>query len=579
MFNTKKIAFASLSVAALLMVGCDDKVKVKAEPAAKTVSGTAIDGYLVGSAVSCAATGEEATTDKNGRFAFSKACTDLITVERGDNTAIADPSDVISPFMGQLKALAGSTVVTPLTTLQAATAPYGVTVDELLMMLNLEPGTDIGKIDPIASPGENLKLLKTTAAVQQVVQDIAKTLYFEGYTKNGYALAMEQLANSVILYKVAPLFNAAGKINTNGPVLDAMDSIARENNLDPGLVDGLVVSLNKRLQAIFGAADKQALSKLLAEIQRPGQLDGDAKSLQEDPRYHASLSGENIKFSGVVDLDDIMDGDILNLDKVKARGFEAKGSELDENFTLTIRPNIGLEMKYEGKKTSLAAELVGYQYIDLNEITDFSDRIEHCNSVEELTTEEFDQLPEDSKKQYNAYCQNFDESVVEVERRIEVYIKDVIIDVDGNRLSIDEDAPGQKDAVAYVYLERAETEPNVSLFIKDPVSRARDEYGEPLIGTAPDGDITINYNRIKRALSEAIKEIEKESGKTDITAESLMNLRGDFVYSVAVEDLNIRQADGSAFDVISLNLKNIKGVENASVNGYGIRNGKITITD
>lgn len=140
-------------------------------------SGVAVDGYLQFATVLCdtndngvADSGERgAGTDDAGRFSFSPACDAPLTVTGGTN------ADTGLPFTGVLRAPAGATVVSPLTTLLAE----GLPAADLLAALGLPADTDLLNTDPAAEVDGALAqpaLYRATLALQQVVQGTASVL-------------------------------------------------------------------------------------------------------------------------------------------------------------------------------------------------------------------------------------------------------------------------------------------------------------------------------------------------------------------------------------------------------------------
>jgi hypothetical protein len=135
-----------------------------AEPPPPGTSGKVIDGYLSGATVLCdsngngVADGGEATvtTDAGGNFSFpSPGCAAGMTAYGGTDV------DTRIAFKGVMKAPAGSTVITPLTTLLVA----GMSQERVLATLDLPTGIDIPNADPMLDAG----LMKKSLAVAQLL--------------------------------------------------------------------------------------------------------------------------------------------------------------------------------------------------------------------------------------------------------------------------------------------------------------------------------------------------------------------------------------------------------------------------
>ena len=160
----------------LLITACGGNTGTAPGPLLTTsgTSGFAIDGYLSGATVLCdsnsngvADIGEiTATTDVTGFYKFSKECTAPLVATGGKSI------DTQLDFAGKLQAPAGSTAITPLTTLVA----NGVSMDEVNKALDLPTGTDLLNTDAAATKNDsyvNADLFKKTLAVQQQLMQIA----------------------------------------------------------------------------------------------------------------------------------------------------------------------------------------------------------------------------------------------------------------------------------------------------------------------------------------------------------------------------------------------------------------------
>jgi hypothetical protein len=148
---------------------------------ASALSGVLVDDLIVGATIFCDANdngalddGESsATTDAAGKYDFDKACFAPIVSTAGtgyDKTTLRMPK-------GQYKALAGSAVVSPFTTMRAVS---GLTDDEfkaVLTKLGLE-GVDVANFDP-TNP-KNAAYATTAAALAKILNDISEIVAAAG---------------------------------------------------------------------------------------------------------------------------------------------------------------------------------------------------------------------------------------------------------------------------------------------------------------------------------------------------------------------------------------------------------------
>jgi hypothetical protein len=178
-------------------------------------SGKIVDGYVSGAVVVCDSNNNgvkdgaevSTTTNATGDFTFTPACTDPLFSTGGTNV------DTGLPFVGVLKAPAGSTMVTPLTTLVSS----GMTNEQVVAALGLPAGTNVTTTDPIAAGNEDLR--KKTLVVQQIMQKTTETLSsIAGVNISSDASAAEKAKVNAIFQDVAAAVTSAIKTNITAAV-------------------------------------------------------------------------------------------------------------------------------------------------------------------------------------------------------------------------------------------------------------------------------------------------------------------------------------------------------------------------
>lgn len=183
-------------------------VEITIKGSVALTEGTAIDGYVSGATVFADADGNgvlgageaSATTDAAGNFTLADAEGQLI---------LSGGIDVSTglPFLGQLRAPAGSTVVTPLTTLVVVLMELGLSQQDaaarIVDGLGLVNVGDLTDFDPIAAalsgdPSQSANGIGAQSAavqVQNTVQQIAALLTGAGLSPDqAQAAAIEALA-------------------------------------------------------------------------------------------------------------------------------------------------------------------------------------------------------------------------------------------------------------------------------------------------------------------------------------------------------------------------------------------------
>lgn len=109
------------------------------------LTGKAIDGYLAGATVTMHGSDGKTyttTTDANGNFAFPAG-----TPQGSLTTTGGTDLSTGKPFKGVLKAPAGSTMITPLTTLVQGFVEKGKSVEEATKSVGKALGIDVNKVD------------------------------------------------------------------------------------------------------------------------------------------------------------------------------------------------------------------------------------------------------------------------------------------------------------------------------------------------------------------------------------------------------------------------------------------------
>jgi hypothetical protein len=166
----KTLRLLPLAAAVSLIFGCGGGGGGDVPTTTASSTGTLVDGYVSGATVVCDTNGNgvqdageaSTTTNATGDFSFSPACGASIFASGGTNV------DTGLPLVGLLKAPAGATMVTPLTTLVAS----GMTTAQVAEALGLPAGTNVTTADPM----KDVALQKATLVVQQVMQKTAETL-------------------------------------------------------------------------------------------------------------------------------------------------------------------------------------------------------------------------------------------------------------------------------------------------------------------------------------------------------------------------------------------------------------------
>ena len=243
------------AAAALLLASCGGGTisdTTTAPPPVKPGSGWAVDGYLNGATAVCDTNGNgiadagelTVSTDSKGQFIFPLGCTSGVAVYGGTDV------DTGLLFKGVLRAPAGATVATPLTTLLVG----GLTAAQLKTALGLGAGTDLTGSDPALRINGGLvngDLLRKSLAVEQLIQKTTEMFA-------GLAGAAGDSVLQAIYTEVAGAF--ADALKPGGVLVTG-------TTLDSSLVASLVKAATLRVAAAptVSAGVKTALASVNAD--------------------------------------------------------------------------------------------------------------------------------------------------------------------------------------------------------------------------------------------------------------------------------------------------------------------------
>lgn len=228
-----KLRLIPTAVATLLVAACGGGGGGGSSSASLSVSsGTVVDGYLNFAKVVCDANengvfdaGERVAYTSNtgdGKFTFNPGCASGLL---GGVDGTGTNADTHLAFVGLLRAPAGATVLTPLTTLLAS----GLSAAELATALSLPAGTNVLNVDPAAkNPDGSLKdalLFKKALAVQQLLQKTSELVNGlagmsgsaatqAAYTQTSIALASTLKSGTVLISSGASPVVDAGVVTT-----------------------------------------------------------------------------------------------------------------------------------------------------------------------------------------------------------------------------------------------------------------------------------------------------------------------------------------------------------------------------
>lgn len=278
------------------------------------LSGVLVDDLIVGATIFCDANdngvldaGESsATTDAEGRYAFSAACFAPIVSAAStgyDKTTLKAPK-------GQYKALAGSQVVSPFTTMRAVSGLSDSEFKAVLTKLGLD-GVDVSTFDPTKDAAR----ATTAAAIAKILNDISEIVSAAG---GDAAAAFKAATVAVAVHAMSSTGSAFGSDTDLGNLVSAAANagLTAGNKNSTGVAIWTDKALgNARTLATAG------ITTMASNIKKRASL--------EDAKDDLS-NGAAVHFVGDTDLEDD--------DKVaESRGKASDAAELGKSQYVSIK--------------------------------------------------------------------------------------------------------------------------------------------------------------------------------------------------------------------------------------------------
>ncbi len=230
-----KLSHIPAAIATMVLAACGGgNSGVPTATSATPTIGVAVDGYLKAATATCDTNGDglasagevSVTTTEVGKYTFPDGCNSVVIVTGGIDI------DTDAEFKGVLKAPAGSTVATPLTTLLVA----GMTQAEVRSSLGLADSVDLQTLDPAAKQADgttlvNPEVMKKSLAVQQLMQKATE--------------AFAGLADSTGSATLQPIYSEVATAFANSLKTSKLNTDA--NTLDQSVVTAMVKAATERV--------------------------------------------------------------------------------------------------------------------------------------------------------------------------------------------------------------------------------------------------------------------------------------------------------------------------------------------
>lgn len=280
--------------------------------------GVAVDGYLKAATATCDTNGDgvtsagevSVTTTAVGKYTFPDGCNSVVIVTGGIDI------DTDAEFKGVLKAPAGSTVATPLTTLLVA----GMTPAQVKSSLGLADSVDLQTLDPAAKKTDgtlvNPEVMKKSLAVQQLMQKATEA--FAGLVGSTGSATLQPIYSEVATAFANSL--KTSKLNTDANTLDqsvvtAMVKAATERVAQSSAVSSTVKSAVAALNADTMAQVTAGSLKTQAEAilgASEDKLKEETKKQQSDDKVTSFVAAKKTDMGAVPSTATAVLGESLN---------------------------------------------------------------------------------------------------------------------------------------------------------------------------------------------------------------------------------------------------------------------------
>ena len=307
------------AIATMVLAACGGGNSGVPTTSATPTIGVAVDGYLKAATATCDTNGDglasagevSVTTTEVGKYTFPDGCNSVVIVTGGIDI------DTDAEFKGVLKAPAGSTVATPLTTLLVA----GMTQAEVRSSLGLADSVDLQTLDPAAKQADgttlvNPEVMKKSLAVQQLMQKATEA--FAGLADSTGSATLQPIYSEVATAFANSL--KTSKLNTDANTLDqsvvtAMVKAATERVAQSSTVSSRVKSAAAALnsetmaQVTAGSLKTQAEAILGAS---ENNLKAETKKQQSDDKVTSFVAARKTDMGAVPSTATAVLGESLN---------------------------------------------------------------------------------------------------------------------------------------------------------------------------------------------------------------------------------------------------------------------------
>jgi hypothetical protein len=274
---------------ALMLVACGGGTNTSPTPTPTPSNGVAVDGYVQFAKVVCdlndngtVETNETVVyTRADGNFTFPNGCTHGIIVSGGRNLDITNADNTVTPgtpFVGVLRAPAGATVASPLTTLLAA----GMTAAQVKTALGLPAGTNLLTDDPMLN---NPELLKKTVLVQNLLQKITETFAKPSGASGSVALSAIYTEAATAFAEV--LKTGVTPIGTDGKADEAVINTLTKAAGDKVLASTLIATVAPEVKV---GMNKVGTTNMAAALDKALKADADKVLIETDAVKIASAT-------------------------------------------------------------------------------------------------------------------------------------------------------------------------------------------------------------------------------------------------------------------------------------------------
>jgi len=561
-----KLSAIPAAVFILLASACGGGSDTPAPVPPTPTSGKAVDGYLSFAKVTCDSNSNGVAdsseplvyTVENGSFTFPEGCSYGLIATGGTSV------DTGLPFVGQIRAPANASMITPLTSLVAA----GMTTAQVAATLGLSAGTDVTRSDPAAVSADgslvNADLYRKTLVMQHLLQKVSET--FTGFAGLSGTAALQPVYDQVaasfaVVLKAGGISLASGSGATAALDQQVVTSLVKQAATDAvtstkvsAAVRSALAAQNADAIAVAASSSLKGQSDSILQAGTTAAIVAAAKVAQNDAKLVSALVDNKAKLVGAPT---VATTELAAI--IKAGVLDPNTTSIQSNYLALA--NNGMALESGGKNTDYTiGQLESAAGIAISWPL-------ATNAVLKFKLSEVGSFNLAPNQRLSAAVQ-VEQIAADGKGLLKGFIDNVVVTKTGSDVSFLVANTGSQLSNALVYGVSADAKTKAIIGFNNAVRGVRNTLTTLAANT--------NFVLVGDVVSYAVNQVSNDF--TGINA-----LRGKYKITLVVTDLPLRKLDGTQFKTYTIDVPTKLDAlgaisESRPVSGAGLQ-GYITLTD